>query len=80
MSMARAVGATGRLSLRGGSDFYNREVVGACQKANLRFPITAKMSKSQTRRGKVDPRGTVTCNHETAEEISTRGLPRTTTL
>ena len=42
----RAAGGTGPLSLRGDSGFYNRKVVGACQKANARFSITAKMSKS----------------------------------
>ena len=42
----RAAGGTGPLSLRGDSGFYNRKVVGACQKANVRFSITAKMSKS----------------------------------
>ena len=42
----RAAGGTGPLSLRGDSGFYNQKVVGACQKANARFSITAKMSKS----------------------------------
>jgi hypothetical protein len=45
----RAAGATGPLALRGGSGFYNRKVVGACQRANVRFSVTAKMSKSLRR-------------------------------
>ena len=43
---ARAAGATGQLTLRGDSGFYNQKVVGACQRACVRFSITAKMSKS----------------------------------
>ncbi len=48
----RAAGATGPLSLRGDSGFYNQKVVGTCQKANVRFSVTAKMSKSL--RGAID--------------------------
>jgi hypothetical protein len=48
----RAAGATGPLSLRGDSGFYNQKVVGTCQKANVRFSITAKVSKSL--RGAID--------------------------
>ncbi len=40
---ARAAGATGVLTLRGDSGFYNNKVVGACQRAGVRFSITAKM-------------------------------------
>jgi len=42
----RAAGATGQLSLRADSGFYNNKVVGACAKAGVRFSITAKMSQS----------------------------------
>jgi len=42
----RAAGATGPLSLRADSGFYNNKVVAACQRAGVRFSITAKMSKS----------------------------------
>lgn len=42
----RAAGATGPLSLRSGSGFYNHKVVAACQRAGVRFSITAKMSSS----------------------------------
>jgi hypothetical protein len=43
---ARAAGASGPLTLRGDSGFYNHNVVAACKKADVRFSITAKMSKS----------------------------------
>ena len=41
---ARSAGA-GRLGMRGDSGFYNRKIVGACQQADVRFSITAKMSQ-----------------------------------
>jgi catechol 2,3-dioxygenase-like lactoylglutathione lyase family enzyme len=43
---ARAAGATGQLTLRADSGFYNNKVVAACQRAGVRFSITAKMSAS----------------------------------
>ena len=42
----RAAGATGQLTLRADSGFYNNKVSGACAKAGVRFSITAKMSQS----------------------------------
>jgi hypothetical protein len=45
----RAAGATGPLTLRADSGFYNHGVVQACQKANVRYSITAKMSKKLRR-------------------------------
>jgi hypothetical protein len=41
---ARAAGATGPLSLRADSGFYNHKVTEACQRSGVRFSITAKMS------------------------------------
>ena len=41
----RAAGATGPLTLRADSGFYNHKVVAACQKAGVRFSITAKLSR-----------------------------------
>ncbi len=38
----RAAGATGELTLRADSGFYSHKVTGACQKAGVRFSITAK--------------------------------------
>jgi hypothetical protein len=43
---ARRAGASGPLSLRADSGFYNRHVTDACTKADVRFSITAKMSPS----------------------------------
>jgi Transposase DDE domain group 1 len=45
----RAAGATGPLSLRADSGFYNHKVVAACQRADVRFSITAKMSPALRR-------------------------------
>lgn len=42
----RAAGATGQLTLRADSGFYNRKVVGACRKADVRFSITVKLNKA----------------------------------
>jgi hypothetical protein len=41
----RAAGATGPLTLRADSGFYNHRVVQACQKADVGYSITAKMTK-----------------------------------
>jgi hypothetical protein len=43
----RAAGATGPLVLRADSGFYNRYVVDACTKADVRFSITAKLYKGR---------------------------------
>ncbi len=43
---ARTAGATGPLRLRADAGFYSRNVVEACQKADVRFSITVKLSKS----------------------------------
>jgi Transposase DDE domain group 1 len=40
----RAAGATGPLTLRADSGFYNHKVTEACTNAGVRFSITAKMS------------------------------------
>lgn len=40
----RHAGASGPLTVRADSGFYNRKVVGACRKAGARFSITTKMS------------------------------------
>jgi hypothetical protein len=40
---ARGARATGPLTLRADSGFYNRNVTGACKKAGVRFSIAAKM-------------------------------------
>src|SRR5215204_6059180 len=42
----RAAGATGPLTLRADSGFYNRTVVAVCQRHQVRFSITAKMTKA----------------------------------
>jgi hypothetical protein len=39
----RAAGTSGQLTLRADSGFYNRKVTGACQKAGVRFSLTAKL-------------------------------------
>ena len=39
----RAAGATGELTLRADSGFYSHKVTGACQRAGVRFSITAKL-------------------------------------
>jgi hypothetical protein len=41
----RDAGATGEITVRADSGFYNRKVVGACRKAGASFSITAKMMK-----------------------------------
>ncbi len=41
----REAGATGAITVRADSGFYNRKVVGACRRAGARFSITAKMTK-----------------------------------
>jgi len=45
----RAAGATGPLTLRADSGFYNRTVVAACQRHQVRFSITAKLTKAVRR-------------------------------
>jgi hypothetical protein len=45
----RAAGATGPLTLRADSGFYNRTVVAACQRHGVRFSITAKLTKAVRR-------------------------------
>jgi hypothetical protein len=39
----RAAGATGQLTLRGDSGFYNHKVIDACRAADVRYSITAKL-------------------------------------
>src|SRR6266540_5592624 len=41
----REAGATGAITVRADSGFYNRKVVGACRRAGAKFSITAKMTK-----------------------------------
>ena len=41
----RRAGATGPLVLRADSGFYNRNVTAGCRRADVRFSITAKLSK-----------------------------------
>ncbi len=41
----RAAGATGPLTMRADSGFYNAKVIGACRTADVAFSVTAKMSK-----------------------------------
>ena len=41
----RAAGASGPLTLRADSGFYNRTVVAACQRHDVRYSITAKLTK-----------------------------------
>jgi len=43
---ARSAGAAGPLTMRADSGFYSKKVVDACKKADVRFSITVKMSKS----------------------------------
>jgi hypothetical protein len=43
VTRTRAAGATGEITMRADSGFYNHKVVGACRKAGVRFSITAKM-------------------------------------
>lgn len=43
---ARAAGATGPLSMRADSGFYSRNVIDTCRKADVRFSVTVKLSKS----------------------------------
>jgi hypothetical protein len=42
----RAAGASGPLTLRADSGFYNRTVVAVCQRHGVRFSITAKITKA----------------------------------
>ncbi len=42
----RAAGAAGPLTLRADSGFYTRTVVGVCQRHQVRFSITAKLTKA----------------------------------
>ena len=41
----REAGATGEITVRADSGFYNRKVVRACRRAGARFSVTAKMTK-----------------------------------
>jgi len=41
----RDAGSTGPLVLRADSGFYNRNVIDCCQKADVRFSVTAKLHK-----------------------------------
>jgi hypothetical protein len=41
----RDAGSTGPLVLRADSGFYNRNVIEACKKVNMRFSVTAKLHK-----------------------------------
>ena len=43
----RTAGASGPLTLRADSGFYNHKVVDACRAANVRFSITAKLSQGR---------------------------------
>jgi hypothetical protein len=43
ITTARACGAASLLIMRGDSAFYSAEVIGACQTADVRFSVTAKM-------------------------------------
>jgi hypothetical protein len=43
---ARTAGATGALTVRADSGFYNHHVIEACTKAEVAFSVTTKMSKS----------------------------------
>jgi Transposase DDE domain group 1 len=45
----RAAGATGQLTLRADSGFYAHPVVKACQRAGVRYSITAKRTKAVRR-------------------------------
>ena len=45
----RAAGASGPLTLRADSGFYARKVVAACQRHDVRFWITAKLTKAVRR-------------------------------
>lgn len=44
VNRARGAGATGEITIRADSGFYNHKVVGACRKAKVRFSITVKMT------------------------------------
>ena len=43
VTRVRAAGASGEITIRADSGFYNHKVVGACRKADVRFSITVKM-------------------------------------
>lgn len=43
VSRVRTAGATGPITLRADSGFYNRNVISACRKADVRFSVTAKL-------------------------------------
>jgi Transposase DDE domain group 1 len=45
----RAAGASGPLTLRADSGFYNRTVVAVCQRHGVRFSITVKLTKAVRR-------------------------------
>jgi Transposase DDE domain group 1 len=42
VASVRAAGATGEITIRADSGFYNHKVVAACRKADVRFSITVK--------------------------------------
>lgn len=43
VASVRAAGATGEITIRADSGFYNHKVVASCRKADVRFSITVKM-------------------------------------
>jgi len=42
----RSAGASGQLTLRADSGFYNRAVVAACRRASVRFSVTVRLCRS----------------------------------
>jgi hypothetical protein len=45
LARVKEAGATGALTVRADSGFYNRKVTGACRRAGARFSITARTTK-----------------------------------
>ncbi|MGH8566414.1 MAG: IS1380 family transposase, partial [Gammaproteobacteria bacterium] len=43
VARVRTAGASGEITIRADSGFYNHKVVGACRKADVRFSITVKL-------------------------------------
>ena len=46
ISRVRQAGAPGELTVRADSGFYNRTVIGACRKLDVRFSVTVRLGKS----------------------------------
>ena len=46
VSRARHTGATGQLTVRTDSGFYNRDIVKVCRKMGVRFSITVRQHQS----------------------------------